>query len=389
MKNNLTYKQIRLARRAIYKKAHAPGLRIGGFRGAVSILKRPITFFGVLLGIALIGFGFFRGGIYLYEFVFGGLGIGLTSFLSPVIGFSTALLYGAGIYLLAPFVALIINISQTGFNQETASFLITLIPTFILLAALFGLSIFLQNKIRQRPAYTVINKDNALRITDLFLHDIAPLSLFPYLIKITIHPPFGTQPRQLISIHSSLAKFCDNLEIILAGTRITEDMQPCMTCYIYAPSATAESAIRARVDKFSMQAQIQTIEDREWAQFTQDLMPSEYDMYEMYNRNVYQSLTKNRVDTAIDKTLLYVLSFEDKNDARLCADAATQNGYNLTKDGESPIHEGPAKELRRYMVILEMKSKLGLERLNINCHNIIDLAHQFNGRLQNWSIKNY
>lgn len=236
--------------------------------------------------------------------------------------------------------------------------------------------------------YTAIHKDGDIHIADLLLYDLTPIYTFPYSIQITFTAAPETSIRQLTAIHASIAKFCDNLEIILAGTLISQSKKN-VVCYIYAPSAAAESVIRAKAEKLGLQTSVTGAPDREWTTFTQDFALSEYDMYDIYNRNVYNALTKRQVDTAQDKTLLYVLSFNDLNSAQQCADAAKQDGYTLTENGSDIIHEAKSQNLQHYIIILEQQSKLGLERLNINCRNIIDLAHRFNGRLQNWSIKNY
>ena len=110
---------------------------------------------------------------------------------------------------------------------------------------------------------------------------------------------------------------------------------------------------------------------------------------QVYNRRIYDRLSRERLDPTQDKTLVYVLTFDELQKAQNCANEAKKDGLILSALKGAEIIESnvPYSNIKTYMIILEQKSKLGFERLQLNCTNMIDFAHKFGGRLKNWSIK--
>ena len=108
---------------------------------------------------------------------------------------------------MASIVSVIWIITKEGTTEELFLFLLNLIPFLIVLIVLYLVSLFLQNKVKCRPVYTVVQKDQFVKITELALLDLIPLQSYPFLAKLQIQPMPDASPRQMMTIHSSL-KMC-------------------------------------------------------------------------------------------------------------------------------------------------------------------------------------
>lgn len=389
-KNIMTIEQIKKYRKKIFEQVHSPKMKFGsGIKGFFNYLLRPVTLFGILLGIIFIIFGIFRGEGYILDWVFGGIGITLFSALTPLIGFGNALVTGSVAYMMASIVSVIWIITKEGTTEELFLFLLNLIPFLIVLIVLYLVSLFLQNKVKCRPVYTVVQKDQFVKITELALLDLIPLQSYPFLAKLQIQPMPDASPRQMMTIHSSLTKYCEKINALLAGTVIDDSENKQMTFYIYIPTEYTQNTITTYAKKFALPISCELIPDENWNVFLTQAMPSEYDIYEVYNRRIYDRLSRERLDPTQDKTLVYVLTFDELQKAQNCANEAKKDGLILSALKGAEIIESniPYSNIKTYMIILEQKSKLGFERLQLNCTNMIDFAHKFGGRLKNWSIK--
>ncbi|MBC8059989.1 MAG: ribonuclease E inhibitor RraB [Clostridiaceae bacterium] len=85
-------------------------------------------------------------------------------------------------------------------------------------------------------------------------------------------------------------------------------------------------------------------------------------------------------------SIIFNLLFENSDNAIKCRDAAQRNGFEKAIYFDNSKNAKEIECLKKYyhIVGLQITSKIGLERININCKKVMDFATQYSGELQEW-----
>ena len=376
----MTYKEMLKERVKINRSG-----RSRGFKGGLNIILNPLSVFSFLLGIILIIFGLTKDSLAL-AFIVGGISLAVFGILQKFHGILNSGIISILIFMLYPVIDISFSALSGRFTNEDFMFLEGYAPLVVAVILLYILSIFLKSRMLRKPLFTFFDGDGKAIAIDMTLFHLCPVAGYKFLITVSVPNLYTAITKQALNQFYKINAGLYSKKIILASGVFSKTSGAESKYYAYTDDLNNIEYISDYLSANGISCSVAYVEDPDWNKYKSELMPDEYVLNEIYNGNLYMNLSRGKYDMAKISRLGYFVSFDNTSDAEACVKNAENGGFKLYNHGKSPIKEEKIGSKSIYIVILELESRLGLERLNMNSGNIIDFAKKFNGHLHHWAL---
>ncbi|PWM47721.1 MAG: hypothetical protein DBX47_00120 [Clostridiales bacterium] len=378
---------IRKERKKIVKQL-ASDIYGTGIQGLINRLKKPARIITICLGFLFVTYSVVAYFPLDFGWFFVGLSLWVFAVASGYIGFLSSFICAFTVFSAYPFAEIIKNAIIGTLTQTNIDFLKSYIPTFVFLPIILILSLVVRSIQIKKPSFSAFNNQNGrINILDPALEQLYPIQGFENLIQVNFITHSKRRYSSIISDFIKFARVCDKQKALPAGAEFIEkDKEDSIevTFYAYSSSESRIPPIKSYVTENLKDSKIYIISDINWNIYKDVIMPDDIIIQREYNKHFSENLEKRGVDLSQTKKLSYIIVFNSKNEAESCLKTAPENGFIPIKtDGEIIKHDKNAiKDM--YIITLQLESKLGIERLNINSMNVIDFVKKFNGSLRHW-----
>lgn len=252
------------------------------------------------------------------------------------------------------------------------------------------LAVVLKTIFRQtKRSFTYYEKDGALIGVDLLLKDALPLAGYGKLIRIDVEMLKTFTERSLLAFQDLLLSFAENNRLAAAGT-VYHAGRSAYSAFLYTDNP--QKAVR-RVHGFlkrniSFPCRVTLSDDGGWEVYQRELFPSESRLMELYNERVIGSLEEQGFDFFTEHPVVFSVWFKDDGNAAAFRESALKIGFERSSrldNGENAGESDPAEE-SGCLVLLQLRSRIGLERINMLCKTIMELAARHDGNFDDWDF---
>lgn len=376
-----TLTELRRERRRAYNAAHSAAYKYGpGIRGFFNILKKPFSFFGFFLGIALTAVGLYKN-MPVIPTVATGASIVYFSIMHKVISFPNALMSGILIFFGGSVADSMLTVFSEDPSEADIRFAVSTAAAYAILVFLFVFGLILRYRVKIRPAPAPFMLDRDFCIVDVIAYEMLPIKGLPALRKLVYAVPenSGFAYRRAFSI-------ADKLGFVLASLLLSEDGTK-VTMYLFTPPDADISAIETAAFGQAEKVGEETFTDEATEILTREAYPSDKELFRSYNRMMTAELRSRKIDETEEHTVEYVVSFVDKNDMADFIAEAKNEGLELSekslKKADEPFEVGGKNY---FAVAVGHRTRLGEERIERNTDDLIGLSSRFNGKLRSWNV---
>lgn len=233
---------------------------------------------------------------------------------------------------------------------------------------------------------------------DVFLDVVKPITNYDILLKVCADVELDNREitlkfaNKMNSFANDLYKTASREQYIIVGTSLDKLKEKSYT-FVYIRKEEKENVLKELnkvAANYGYKLYIaEEIEDPKWEYYSKNIFPDKYIVQEIINKNYINMLTNLNVDSNKEHKIFYYFYFENKEQANKFAKEIKLKYYEVESiDNLSSVKENlKLKDNQNYGVIISDKTKLGLQKMNMQTRILIDTAEKFKGNFDGWNIQ--
>jgi len=241
--------------------------------------------------------------------------------------------------------------------------------------------------IRNQISISYFQKGDEVIGVDLAVRNAAPLAGYGSCFEVVIHVDEETDLQEVDNLNEELTYFSGRRNMVFAGVALNFDANK-YRLFVYTDDIMKT---RKKLSRFLRKSvpydyEISITEDKGWEIYKEYLYPDENQLIQRYNEVMIENLEAQEFDFGEEHKIIFNLLFDDGGDARSFRDAALAKGFEkaLHSDNTTYVVEEGLPKKYSHIASIQMSTRIGLDRMNLNCKNVMDLANEYGGEFYNW-----
>lgn len=241
--------------------------------------------------------------------------------------------------------------------------------------------------IKSQLSFSYFQKGDEVIGVDLALRNAAPLAGYVSCFEVVVHVNEDTDLQEVDNLNEELTYFSGRRNMVFAGVALNFDANK-YRLFVYTDDKRKAGKKLSRFlrKRVPYDYEISIKEDMGWETYKEYLYPDENQLIQRYNEVMIENLEAEGFDFEEEHKVIFNLLFADSGDARAFRDSALANGFEKAEYSDNTAYaeeEGLPKKYR-HIASVQLTTRIGLDRMNLNCKNVMELADEYGGEFYNW-----